>query len=212
MHSFVVASALFLMILSFGVSTIPLVYALTFQFSSSSSGFIFIVIFYLVFGFIGNIVFSIFHILNNYVGISVLVKWINPLLLIVRIVPIFSLLYGYQKIYLLSVMNGVCRNMKNLDELCKVLSDQNIMLGCCPEKCGNKCYSQENAFNFSPIGAGTELLYLFLSGLFFFVLIVVFESKYRAVYIVKGCGMLSDKIDILKILQPVNLKFYESCQ
>lgn len=172
------ASALFLMILLFGMSTIPVVYAFSYFFSSSPGGYIFITILYLVFGFIANIIFSVLHILNNYVHLDLMTYWLNPVLMIIRIVPIFSLLHGYQKVYLLSAMNAFCRN-SNLDQMCSVLTPdmKNMLTGCCPTICGNECYSNENAFNFTSIGAGIELVYLFLSGTLFFLLIILFECK-----------------------------------
>ncbi len=172
------APALFLLILSFGVATIPVVYAFSFFFTSPPSGYVFVVILYLVFGLIGNIIFSVFHICNNFFAMNVGGSWAESALWLFRAVPIFSMLFGYQKIYLLSVMSSVCRS-NNIDQMCGSFTNETsrMMLGCCPGKCGDHCFSQASAFSFSSIGAGTELASLFLSGLVFFLLIVVYECK-----------------------------------
>lgn len=169
------------MILLFGMSTIPVAYAFSYLFSSPAGGFTFIIIFYLVFGLIGNIIFSILHILNHYSHFDILTNWVVSLLMIARIVPIFSLLYGYQKVYLLSAMNGLCKSFKDIDTVCKSLphDSKSLISGCCPSICGNQCYSKQNAFNFTPLGAGIELVYLFVTGIFFFSLILIFESKFK---------------------------------
>ncbi|KAI2807884.1 hypothetical protein RDWZM_005336 [Blomia tropicalis] len=171
-------SALFLMILFFGLSTIPVTYGFSYFFTSPVSGFTFMTILYLAFGFIANLIFSIMNILINYARFDLPFGWIEPVLVVIRGVPIFSMLYGYQKIYLLSSMTKFCKSIRDVELICSSLSNStpSMITGCCPELCGSRCFSNENAYSYNDIGAGKELIYLVASGTSFFLFMILFEA------------------------------------
>ena len=162
-----------------------------------------VTVFNLLFGFICIIIFGIIHAFeiltptNTWQPLALSIyTWSRSAL---RLVPIFSFLYGYQKVYILSIASGMCRFMddastlkftcakigkilekaKNGEVLSDIETQLMIMAGCCEEFCAPNCYGVANAFQFGNLGAGVELANLFSVGLATVMLIVLYECKYR---------------------------------
>ena len=174
------ALALFLLIFAFGVGTIPLSYAMSFIFQTAQGGFVAVTIISFIFAFGLNQIFPpvYFLILFKLVKPNI---WITITLAFVRVVPIFSFLYGFSKAYFISKFSKICQELKNQGQLEFIClsnnSDGMDFDACCPGKCGEFCAGPENAFKFNFYGAGIELLYLFVSGFVFISLIILCESK-----------------------------------
>lgn len=182
---FVLAKILYLLLLSFGVATIPLTYALSYLFAKPSSGFVFLIIVFFLIGFICNIIFSVLDFLVNYPILetpdTTMSFWYTFLLVFLRIVPIFSMLFGFQKVQKLGVVARLCTDL-HITDLCgsekgKDLLKIKFLQGCCPETCTDMCYLEENPFSFRKAGAGPEVTYMIVTGLLSFLLIILFESK-----------------------------------
>lgn len=172
--------ALFLLLFSFGISTIPVVYFLSYRFQKPSSGFVFLIIIFFLVGFIGNIVLSVMDTAVNYFDAdSPAIKnfWMPFLLFFLRFVPIFSMLFGYQKVHKLAAFGKFCKDMPpgTCDSIYS--NSSSSFKGCCPGVCGDMCYLSGNPFAMTKFGAGPEMLYMFCTGIFCFSMIVLGESR-----------------------------------
>lgn len=178
--------ALFFLLFSFGVSTIPLSYLLSYYFGKPSSGFVVMVVIYIITGLIANIAMSIVHTLSTLGDFFLMPESVLQLVLsILRLFPIFSFLFGYQKIYLLSQLSSICKLVPP-EQICteNIKKNAPMLVGCCPELCEDRCYEVQNLFAISSFGCGTEVLFLFGVGITFFVLIILGEGKSILVYII----------------------------
>jgi len=161
----------------FGLSTIPIAYILSFRFKKASSGFVFMVIVFFLFGLVFNIFLSIVEFMRTFAGSHFMDGWFETIVTIVRAVPIFSFLFGYQKVYKLSCLSKFCDAMDpaELAKMCSSNSTLDILSqGCCPGKC-NPCFKDFNPFSTSKYGAGIEVLYMLIGGIVCFALIVLYE-------------------------------------
>lgn len=170
--------ALFFLLLSFGVATIPLSYLLSYYFRTPSSGFVVMVVIFIITGLIANIAMSVVHTMSSLAGMPIMSEGVEQLVLaIFRLFPIFSFLFGYQKVYLLSQVSTICKLIP-LDDFCQMDKKRMmpILVGCCPNICEDRCYDGKNTFALSSFGCGVEVLYLFAVGITFFVLIIFGEG------------------------------------
>lgn len=116
--------------------------------------------------------------------------WVNFSLAILRMVPIFSFLYGYQKTFFISSGSIICDDM--VMATCPFYSvnknqgkpldwdPTNAMAffkACCPKVCGTFCYGSKYALKMNANGTGIELTYLLVSGLLYLGLIIACESE-----------------------------------
>lgn len=167
----------------FGLSTIPIAYILSFRFKKPSSGFVFMVIAFFLFGFLLNLFLSIIDLLRNFIGMDyILGDWYERILDVARIVPIFSFLFGYQKVYKLTTFGKICGQFppKTLEGLCQLIdigdNTLQVLKGCC-EDC-DPCYNNVKPFAFDKYGAGFEILYMVLCGLLCFAAILLYEGMF----------------------------------
>ena len=132
-------------------------------------------------------IFSVIDLLTNYLKMDVIGIWFDLLLYLFRIVPIFSMLFGYQKVQKLSLFSQICGPEGIIrDRLCEMEEanyhkhkETNILSGCCSSICGDMCYMDQNPFSYSKAGSGTEVTYMMVIGLLSFLLIVLYESKFK---------------------------------
>ncbi|KAH9405759.1 hypothetical protein TYRP_014055, partial [Tyrophagus putrescentiae] len=171
--------ALFVLLFTFGISTVPVSYFLSYRFQKPSSGFVFLIIVFFLVGFIGNIIFSILDVMFNYFDAdlpAVQNFWMPFILFFLRFIPIFSMLFGYQKVHMLAAFGSFCKNMQN--GTCDNMKpdDSSPYKGCCSNVCGDKCYLTGNPFAVTKYGAGQEMIYMFCTGIFCFTMIVLAET------------------------------------
>ena len=188
------------------MGTIPLAYFLTYIFDVNSSGFTFAVIVFLIMGLIGNLFMGVCDFLINNFGIrSGFLNATQAVLPYIRCIPIFSMLFGYQKLYKSNLFYKLCSTVgKNLEELCKNLTDNNdqfgmnqMLKGCCPDICqeDDSCYDS-GSYSFGRFGSGPEILTLFGSGLVFMVLVILYENfqQYSRKYLINSIEHLYNQI------------------
>lgn len=136
-----------------------------------------------MFGLISNILMSMLDFIDNFLDLNVF-PWTFSFLYLLRIVPIFSMLFGYQKLYKLSTFSRICHQVPFLEFECAALKSHEdytlaglVLRGCCPELCGDKCFSTGSPWTMGMYGSGTEVIYLIVSGLFYLTVIIMFECK-----------------------------------
>ena len=167
-----------MILFAFGIGVIPQVYALSYLFSSPSTGFVYLVIIFLIFGFIGNLAMSIWDLMQNFFHVEL--TFLTSLLLPLRTMPIFSMLFGYQKLYKISSFAHICNSLdpKLLDSLCGLIdpNSSSLFRGCCPNQCGDMCYQNASPFTFTAYGSMSELFFLIFTGIFYLSIIIIYES------------------------------------
>lgn len=156
------------------------------MFSTPSSGFVYLVLIYLLFGLIANLFWSGIDVVMDITldqNISFL-NFASKLGYIVRCVPIFSVLFGYQKLFKANALLKLCaeqnitadtkcnENFKNPDKFFF-----GIYRGCCKNLCeGNDCFDA-GSLSFGRYGAGEEILYLFLTGIISIALVILYDGN-----------------------------------
>lgn len=172
--------ALFFLLFSFGVATIPLSYLLSFFFETPSSGFVVMVIIYILTGLIANLGMSVIDTMMHIAGMAFSEQLFQFLVNTLRLFPIFSFLFGYQKVYRLSVLNQMCTSIRSVGDFCSGnIDNMNAFLrGCCVGKCGDNCYDTQSTFAFNWYGCGVEVCFLFVFGIVCFALIIIGEGLY----------------------------------
>ena len=124
------ATVLYGLLASFGLGIIPFAYLLSYSFSKTFRGFSVMMQICSYLGTIAVAVFSVGDLLLNYFGFQ------NPALYalyvafssVFRILPIFSVLFGYQKLYKLAQFSQYCHGLEKNGQLamiCPVLSVNN---------------------------------------------------------------------------------------
>lgn len=200
------AIVLFILLFAFGVSTIPLAYFLSYPFKKPSSGFVFLIILFLIVGFIGNIIFSSLDVGMNNLGVpltEIRNFWYPFLLFILRFIPIFSMLFGYQKVQKLSAFTKMCKAVP-LDQTCRTLNanSTNFLRGCCPDICGEMCYATANPFAMNVYGSGIEVIYMLITGLVSFLLIALYETFKQEIHKYLSIENLFRKNDVANGYSP----------
>ncbi|OTF75870.1 ABC transporter sub-family A-like protein [Euroglyphus maynei] len=215
------ADVLFVILFVFGIGTIPLAYLFAYIFDVHSSGFTFVVIIFLIMGLIANIFWSILDILINNAGIdasSNFLSWTQSILPIIRLIPIFSMLYGYQKLYKANLFTKMCTKFgpDNLAQICNMTDNDNSLSrlahGCCPNIClkDNSCYDSAS-FSFGKFGSAPEIYSLIASGLIFMAVIILYENfqQYARKYLVRSIENLFYRIFRRNRPQPIQSAIIE---
>lgn len=140
-----------------------------------------------MFGLIGNLVISVMHLLSILI-IPDLIKNVAVILNLLRLIPIFSMLFGYQKLYLLTTLKKLCGNIDpaTLWFLCQMNRTipqgdtfrSLIPIGCCASLCADSCYQNSTPIDFNDAGSGIELASLYLTGLLYLFFAIFFECKH----------------------------------
>lgn len=176
---------MFTLIFAFGVAAIPVAYALSYYFKTSNHGFVFLVLLYLLFGMIFNLIFAYLYFISMKTSDSRMKVFIKIGLPIVRLVPIFSFLFGFDKVYILNLANSnfcpyfneTCPIFKAVND--SVYSENKLLLSCCPGLCRDFCINNQNPFSVAnELGAGVELIYLFAVGIIVFGGILIHDCTY----------------------------------
>jgi len=149
-----------------------------------------LVVFFLV-GFICNIIFSVLDLLRTYFQLTNVYSF-AAILYPLRLLPIFALLYGHQKIHKLSAFAQLCgklRQAKMLDTLCALLNGNeksqhelttSILKGCCGNTCdqdGGLCYEHQSLLAVNEFGLGIELICMIVCGLLCMSAILIYECE-----------------------------------
>lgn len=196
-------------------------YFFAYIFDVHSSGFTFVVIMFLIMGLIANLFWSILDIFVNNAGVelsSLYLDWTQSVLPIIRFIPIFSMLFGYQKLYKANMFVKMCKTLpsEELGHICNSTEDLGSMtkmvLGCCPNRCSkdDSCYDS-GSFSFGKFGSGPEIYSLIGSGLLFMVLIILYENfqQYARKYFVRSIENLVYRIFRRNRPQPIQLAAIE---
>lgn len=149
-------TGLFLTLMSFGLSSIPLAYLFSLKFKRPNSAYAVLVIIYLITGLILIMALGV-------VGISLVPRQMSKtthdiLTGFARLLPVYSMSAGIQKLYKLGSYKWACAEMDPvlLDYQCssKELRVYDELYGCCKSKCAEQhlCYDQFNALGWSDLG------------------------------------------------------------
>ncbi|CAG2117502.1 unnamed protein product, partial [Medioppia subpectinata] len=191
-------TAFFLLLLAFGLSSISIAYCLSFWFNSSPIGFSLLLVFYLVFGFIVNAIYSGLYLMTT--GGAALAgptttmgtKQEDGFLLIIhafRLIPIFSLNYGFTKIYMINVNKQLCaKQMDAIRESSGHLWPANTFPTEWPDRWpaffpDAPLYNQMTSCKYlnplilNPAGIGRELIGLIVSALLFIIVLLIIEEN-----------------------------------
>ncbi|CAG2161807.1 unnamed protein product [Oppiella nova] len=177
------AIGLFLMLFLFGFASIPLAYCFSLLLNKPSTGFAVLVILYLLFGVMSISAMGVLDLIVNVMKMNIIssVKF-NTILSFFRLIPVFSMSFGIQKLYRIGSFAQICKEYesKNMTLLCSFIDRKSILYGCCIDKCSptNECYSNQNPLSFDHNGVGQEFVYLVASGLFFMAILLLFEVQW----------------------------------
>ena len=185
------ALALLLMLFMFGFASIPLAYLFSLVLGKPTTGFAVLVIIYLLFGVIAVSIMGTIE-YSDKLSEKVMVNPIlfNVILYIFRVVPVFSMSFGLQRLYRTSSFTKFCEELNAFDSkfqnYCseKVKEKSNFLYGCCSVNCSltNECYVQKSALSFDEYGVSTDLVFLIVCGILFMALLLMFESKFETEY------------------------------
>ncbi len=176
------AIGLFLMLFLFGFASIPLAYCFSFWLKKPSTGFAVLVVIYLLFGLIANSAMGVLDLMINVMNLKpISISTFKLLLGIFRLIPVFSMSFGIQKLYRIGSFAQICKEYavkQNMTIMCSYVSKSEFMYGCCREKCepNNECYDSKNPLQFDNFGVGQEFLYLLFDGLLFMIILLIFEG------------------------------------
>lgn len=183
--SFDSASALFALLFGYGVAVIPFAYILSYKFEKTSRGFQVIMQIFTYLGTLPSALFGGADLWLNYFGapypaVNVI---FHALLSVFRVVPIFSVIFGYQKLYKLQEFSGSCLQLQKegkLDQLCATIPANLTgypFKGCCANVCGDTCFFEASPWGFTRYGIGTEVLYMVITGIIWISIIIAYECK-----------------------------------
>lgn len=113
-----------------------------------------------------------------------IISWtvFNIILALLRVVLVFSMCFGIQKLYTIGGFSQFCKDVSkkhNISLICmNVLDEKNTFYGCCKEKClpKNQRYESHNPLKFDNYGVGIEFLYMVIDEFVFFLVLWVFEG------------------------------------
>ena len=176
------AIGLFLMLFLFGFASIPLAYCFSLWLKKPSTGFAVLVILYLLFGIIAVSAMGTLDLMINILHFDFISSvTFNRVLGIFRMIPVFSMSFGVQKLYRMGSFTQICKEneKKNMTIICTHISKKDFLFGCCLDKCTktNDCYHNKNPLDFDNYGVGQEFVYLVCSGILFFLILLIFEGK-----------------------------------
>ena len=195
MPNIATGSAFIVLIFMYGLAVIPFAYTLSYCFAKTSRGYTVMIQISSYLGTLGGSLLATGDLMINYYNVqsSVFRGFYFTLLYPLRIVPIFSVVFGFQKIYRLSNFARFCEKLdinQQLESICRSIitqrgnntndndSDGDIFRGCCVEVCNDSCYVQTSPWSVtSKFGIGTEIIYLLVTGIIFFISIVAYECK-----------------------------------
>lgn len=183
---------LFLLLIFFGFSSIPFGYVVSGFCNSPTTGFVSLVTFFMLFGFFVNCSESSQYLLiklqdpDSSMGVA-----IN----FFRLIPLFSFLFGFQKMYIVGSLSKTCKKPivqmtyclnstfafilgKDDDGGVNVSDFNKIYKGCCVDTCGDRCLTTRHPFSTGDYGAGVEIIYMLLIGLVFIIGVILYDRKY----------------------------------
>lgn len=183
--SFESASALFALLFGYGVAVIPFCYILSYKFEKTTRGFQVIM---QIFTYLGTLPGSLlgaadlwlYYFQAPYPAVNAVVQ---ALLAFFRVVPIFSVLFGYQKLYKLQEFSSACLQLQKdgkLDKLCASLPANLTgypFKGCCTKICGDNCFFGQSPWGFTRYGIGAEILYMVITGIILISIVIAYECK-----------------------------------
>ncbi len=176
------AMGVFIILFLFGFASIPIAYCFSFIFSKPSTGFALLVVMYLLFGLIGNLIMSVLDLLINVFRFDFMSSTLLDIILyICRLIPVFSMCFGIKKLYWMGSMAQWCKQtLKKDPNVC--LDDskeaQNFYYNCCEKRCSpkNECYDSNNPFRFNNAGIGQESICMIASGFLFLAFLWILEG------------------------------------
>ena len=148
---------LFILVFLFGFASIPLAYLTSLRMKKSSTGYALLVIVYLISGLILKITLSLFVMWT-----TISKTLIDVIQHLSRLLPVYSLTSGIQKLYLIGSYKLSCNQIDPtlLQYRCRSLdtnstdSSTDILFGCCQRLCRplKKCFNQMEPIEWSDNG------------------------------------------------------------
>jgi hypothetical protein len=146
------------MLFLFGFASIPLAYIASLLLKKPSSGFAILVIIYLISGIV--LIFPLGFcdlLINTFKEDFMSSSTLDILIFICRLLPVFSMSFGIQKLYKIGSYRSACK--KILPIFLKARCEQNLqrtdeIWGCCENVCKKtkECYKDAEALNWGTEG------------------------------------------------------------
>ena len=141
----------------FGFASIPLAYLTSLRLKKPSSGYALLVIIYLITGLILVVAFGLLDFMINTLRADFMSSsTLEVILFFARLLPVFSMSFGIQKIYKVGSYQKACAMILPiyLDHQCQYMEKNRALWGCCLNKCeaNNECYYQMNVLEFGSNG------------------------------------------------------------
>ncbi|CAG2104733.1 unnamed protein product [Medioppia subpectinata] len=181
-------TAFFLLLLAFGLSSISIAYCLSFWFNSSPISFSLLLVFYLLFGFIVNTIYSGLYLKLTFEPGVTPEDGLLWIIYAFRLIPIFSINYGFTKIYMINENKKLCTKLMDvIKELYGSILTPNTFPTEWPDEWppnlpdaqlyNNKTSCKHlNPLVLHPTGIGRELIGLILSALLFIIVLLIIED------------------------------------
>jgi ATP-binding cassette subfamily A (ABC1) protein 3 len=182
------AVGLILMLIGFGFASIPLAYCLSLVLQQPSTGFSFLVIMYLLFGVIAMIIMGTLDVVYKLDSEGTVINRTiySFFLYIFRLIPVFSMSFGLQKLYMTSSLENMCQSFSRNKEIGKQMGKMSAEMcknmppglkDCCL-RCieSSDCSFDESPLSFGDYGVAIEFIYLMATGIVFFVIILLIDS------------------------------------
>ncbi|GFT55691.1 ATP-binding cassette sub-family A member 3, partial [Nephila pilipes] len=183
-HSNAMGTALLMMLL-YGWASIPFSYLIVFLFKKGNTGFSAVVGFCTLVGVgAGSTMKSIEFALS---GTSAINK-INKAVWSLRIFPTFSFAQGISNLFGLAFSNSFCESLppEDLEFNCNspTMNEYNPLFKCCKNVCQiqDKCLVQKDLITWDAGGCGRDLLFLFIDGCIYFVILFLIETRFMAAF------------------------------
>ena len=182
------AVGLIMMLMGFGFASIPLAYCLSLVLQQPSTGFSFLVITYLLFGIIAMIIMGTLDLVYKLKFFATMSgTTYNSFLYIFRLIPVFSMSFGLQKLYMTSSLENICQKFafKTDDPSAKGLGESycdaigfGVLKDCCVRCIRSKdCSLDESPLSFGDYGVAIEFIYLMVTGIVFLVIVLLIDSE-----------------------------------
>ncbi|KAJ6217457.1 hypothetical protein RDWZM_008614 [Blomia tropicalis] len=176
------ATALFALFTTYGFAIIPFAYCLSYFFEKTSRG---MTVMIQISSYLGTIIGCILGVgdlmINNFGQHNAGLETAYYILLyIIRVMPAFSIIFGYQKLYKLVEFANYCQQLdeaKQLNIICSTIlsNETSIFKSCCPGICGDSCYREVNPWGFSKFSVLPEIIYMVFIGIICFSIISAYE-------------------------------------
>ncbi|RWS30311.1 ATP-binding cassette sub-family A member 1-like protein [Leptotrombidium deliense] len=194
--------ALYLLLLFFGISSIPVAYVISFVPKTPSSGFALLVILFLIFGVILSIIDFILKIVV--IGGSISQDTYSCFESFIRIFPLISLTKGIVKLYYTGTVSKLCQRLSTdaINIMCSHIKEKDILFGCCKDKCKNSaigCFEWENPFQWKGNGIVQELTTMLIDSIVFFCILSLIESRFANVVCRLMQNLGGSKTAVLKL-------------